>query len=334
MANNYPHRRRIVFATVLALPLCTAGQAAYAAETQGYPARPIRLIAPSTAGGGGVDLYARLIGKKLTDAWGQQVIVDNRPGAGMSLGALVVARAPADGYTLLMGHPNSLTVGPALRAKSSYDPVNDFAPITLLMKAPSMLSVHSSSAITSVRELITAAKKRPGELTYGTSGTGSVGNMIGELLSQRASIKLVHVPYKGAGPALLDLGANRLVFVSSSLVSQIAFVKDGRIRAIATTGAKRTRLTPNVPTVSEAGVADFDVTAWHAVLAPANTPPDVIAKLNRELVRILALPDVQETLLMEGGEITPTTPQAFAALIRSELQMWTQVVKQAGIALE
>ena len=316
------------------MSLLATAYTACAAEAQSYPARPIRLIAPSTAGGGGIDLYARLIGRKLTDAWGQQVIIDNRPGAGMSLGASVVAKAAPDGYTLLMGHPNSLTVGPALRAKSSYDPVHDFAPITLLMKAPSMLSVHPSSAITSVQELIAAAKKRPGEMTYGTSGTGSVGNMIGELLSQRAAIKLVHVPYKGASPALLDLGAGRLVFVSSSLVSQIAFVRDGRIRAIATTGANRTRLTPNVPTVNESGVAAFDVTAWHAVLAPAGTPPEIIAKLNREIGRILALPDVQETLLVEGGEITPTTPQEFAALIRSELQMWTRVVKQAGIALE
>ena len=316
------------------MSLLATAYTACAAEAQSYPARPIRLIAPSTAGGGGIDLYARLIGRKLTDAWGQQVIIDNRPGAGMSLGASVVAKAAPDGYTLLMGHPNSLTVGPALRAKSSYDPVHDFAPITLLMKAPSMLSVHPSSAITSVQELIAAAKKRPGEMTYGTSGTGSVGNMIGELLSQRAAIKLVHVPYKGASPALLDLGAGRLVFVSSSLVSQIAFVRDGRIRAIATTGANRTRLTPNVPTVNESGVAAFDVTAWHAVLAPAGTPREIIAKLNREIGRILALPDVQETLLVEGGEITPTTPQEFAALIRSELQMWTRVVKQAGIALE
>ena len=303
-------------------------------QAQDYPARPIRLIAPSTAGGGGTDLYARLIGKKLTEAWGQQVIIDNRPGAGMSLGAAVVAKAVPDGYTLLMGHPNSLTVGPALRAGGSYDPLRDFAPVTLLMKAPSMISVHPGTALTSLQELIAAAKKRPGDMTYGTSGSGSVGNMIGELLSQRASIKLIHVPYKGASPALLDLAAGRLAFVSSSLVSQIAFVRDGRIRALATTGANRTRLTPNVPTVIEAGIPAFDVTAWHGVLAPAKTPPAVIAALNREIVRILALPDVQETLLVEGGEITPTTPQAFAYLLRSELQLWSKVVKQAGIALE
>jgi len=334
MLNCLNDRTRVLAAGASALTLCVAAQTACAAQAPDYPLRPIRLIAPSTAGGGGVDLYARLIGKKLTDAWGQQVIVDNRPGGGMSLGATVVARAAPDGYTLFMGHPNSLTVGPALRAKGSYDPITDFAPITLLMKAPSLLSVHPASGIASLQDLIAAAKKRPGEMTYGTSGTGSVGNMIGELLSQRAGIKLVHVPYKGAGPALLDLGANRLGFVSSSLVSQIAFVRDNRLRAIASTGANRTRLTPNVPTVIEAGIPGFDVTAWHAILAPGKTPPEIVAKLNREIVRILALPDVQEALLVEGGEITPTTPQEFAALIRSELQMWTKVVKQAGIAID
>jgi tripartite-type tricarboxylate transporter receptor subunit TctC len=281
-----------------------------------------------------VDLYARLIGKKLSEAWGQQVIVDNRPGAGMALGAALVAKSTADGYTLLMGHPNSLTVGPALRAKSAYDPVNDFAPITVLMKAPSMLSVHRASAIKSVQDLIEAAKKRPGEITYGTSGTGSVGNMIGELLSQRTKITLVQVPYKGAAPALLDLVANRIVFVSSSLVSQIGFVRDGRLRAIATTGARRARLTPDVPTVIESGVPGFDVTAWHGMLAPARTSGEVILKLNRAIVHALSLRDVEEALLVEGGEIAPTSPAEFAALIRTELQMWTQVVKQAGITLD
>jgi tripartite-type tricarboxylate transporter receptor subunit TctC len=309
-------------------------QAAIPAEAQSYPVRPIRLIVPSPAGGGGSDLYARLIGKKLTEAWGQQVVVDNRPGAGMALGAAAAAKASPDGYTIVMGHPNSLTVGPALRTKQSYDPVKDFAPITLLMKAPSMLSVHPASPIASVQDVIAAAKKRPGEFSYGTSGTGSVGNMIGELLSQRAEIRLLHVPYKGAAPALLDLSAGRIVFVSSSLASQIGFVRDGRLKAIATTGAKRARLTPNVPTVIESGIPGFDVTAWHGVLAPAKTPPEILARLNREIVRTLTLPDVQEVLLVEGGEITPTSPEEFAALIRSELRKWTNVVKQAGITID
>ena len=322
---------------VLAVCLFTAGtsvSAVFAAQQQSFPTRPVRLVVPSVAGGGGSDHYARLIGKKLGDAWGQQVIADNRPGAGMALGASLVAKAPPDGYTLFMAHPNSLTVGPALRTKQLYDPVQDFAPITLLMAAPSMLSVHASSAVTSVPELVAAARKKPGEIAYGTSGTGSVGNMIGELLSQSANIKLLHVPYKGAAPALLDLAAGRTVFVSSSLASQLPFVRSGKLKAIATTGAKRARLTPNVPTVAESGVPGFDVTAWHGIVAPAKTPRDIIAKLNADIVRTLTLPDVQEVLLVEGGDITPTTPEQFSAIIRAELAKWTKVVKQSGITID
>ena len=202
------------------------------------------------------------------------------------------------------------------------------------MAAPSMLSVNAASPIASVSDLIAAARKKPGELSYGTSGLGSVGNMIGELLSQSVNIRLLHVPYKGAAPALLDLTAGRIVFVSSSLASQLPFVRDGRLKAIATTGAKRARLTPNVPTVIESGVPGFDVTAWYGILAPAKTPPEIIARLNKDIVRTLSLPDVQEVLLVEGGEITPTTPEQFAAIIRSELPKWTKVVKQAGITID
>jgi len=303
------------------------------AAPQNYPERPVRLIVPSPGGGGGSDLYARLIAKKLTEMWGQQVIVDNRPGAGMALGAALASKAPPDGYTLFMGHPNSLTVGPALRTKQTYDPVKDFAPITVLMAAPSMFSVYPSSPIVSVAGLIDEAKKKPGEVSYGTSGLGSVGNMIGELLSQMANIKLLHVPYKGAFPALIDLSAGRIVFVSSSLASQLPFVRSGKLRAIATTGAKRTRLTPSVPTVAESGVPGFDVTAWHGVLAPGKTPPKLVARLNRDIVHILTLRDVQEVLLVEGGEITPTTPEQFSTIIRTELQMWKKIVKQTGVTI-
>jgi tripartite-type tricarboxylate transporter receptor subunit TctC len=321
-------------ARIAAVAALIASAPSICAQPQNYPVRPVRLIVPSPAGGGGSDLYARLIGGKLTETWAQQVIVDNRPGAGMALGASVAAKAPPDGYTLFMGHPNALTVGPALRTNQTYDPVKDFAPITLLMAAPSMLSVNAASPIASVSDLIATARKKPGELSYGTSGLGSVGNMIGELLSQSVNIRLLHVPYKGAAPALLDLTAGRIVFVSSSLASQLPFVREGRLKAIATTGAKRARLTPNVPTVIESGVPGFDVTAWYGILAPAKTPPEIIARLNKDIVRTLSLPDVQEVLLVEGGEITPTTPEQFAAIIRSELPKWTKVVKQAGITID
>jgi tripartite-type tricarboxylate transporter receptor subunit TctC len=308
--------------------------AVQAADVRNYPTRPVRIIVPSPAGSGGGDLYARLIGRKLAEQWGQQVIVDNRPGAGMSLGAIVAAKSPADGYTLFVAHPNAMTVGAVLRVKQPYDPIKDFAPITMLMAAPSMFVVHPSSAINSVGDLLAAARRRPGELSFGTSGLGSVGHLIGELLSQTTKVKFLHVPYKGSQPALLDLVAGRIDMVSSALASQITLVRDGKLKAIATTGLKRARLTPTVPTVAESGVPGFDVTAWYGVAAPANTPTAIINKLNKEIQQTMLMPEVQEPMLLEGGEFSPTTPQQFATIIQNELAKWAQVVKIAGIKPE
>ncbi len=305
-----------------------------AAEPATYPSRPIRVIVPSPASGAGSDLYVRLIGQKLTQAWGQQVVADNRPGANGSIGAALVAKAAPDGYTLLMAHPNTMTVGPVIRANSGYDPTRDFTPVTMLMKAPSLWSVHPSSPIGGVQDLVAMAKKRPGEVSYGTTGIGSVGNLIGQLFSQTAHIKLLHVPYKGAAAAVLDLAANRVNFVSAALAAQIGMVRDGKIRPIATTGLVRARLTPNVPTVAEQGFPGFDVTAWHGIVGPAKLPPAILAKLNGEIVRIVNLPEVRDVLLQEGGEIHPTRPEEFQAVIRAEFAKWTQVVRQAGIVAE
>lgn len=313
--------------------LCICSHA-HAQSVAQYPSRPLRVIVPSVSSGAGSDLYARLIGKKLTDAWGQQVVVDNRPGAGGAIGAAAAARAAPDGYTLMLGHPNTLTVGPAIRPDSGYDPVKDFSPISVLMAAPSLWAVPANSSLTTVAEVVAAAKKRPGEVSFGTSGIGSVGHLIGQLFSQRAQIKLHHVPYKGAAPAVIDLAAGRINMVSAALAAQIGFVRDGKIKGIATTGLKRARLTPNVPTLDESGFPGFNVTAWHGVLAPARVDAAIIAKLNREIVRIVRLKDVEDVLLQEGGEITPTTPQEFAAIIREELAKWQKVVKQAAISAE
>lgn len=296
-----------------------------------YPTRPIRFIVPSAGSGSGSDLYARLIGKKLIEAWGQPVVVDNRPGANGAIGAMAVVKAPSDGHTLMLGHPNQLTVGPAIRPDVGYDPNRDFSAITMLMAAPSLWSVPANSAITNVAEFVAAAKKRPGEVSFGTTGIGSVGHLIGQLFSQRANVRLHHVPYKGAPPAILDLAAGRINLVSAALAAQISFVRDGKIKGIATTGLRRARLTPNVPTLDESGFPGFDVTAWHGVLAPAKVDAAIIAKLNREILRIIALPDVQEILLQEGGEIVATTPAAFASVIRDEYAKWQKVVKLAGV---
>lgn len=315
--------------------LAVCGATAWAADSAGsFPSRPIRVIVASPASGVGSDLYIRLIGQKLTQAWGQQIVADNRPGANGSIGAALVAKAVPDGYTLLMAHPNTLTVGPVIRANAGYDPLKDFTPVTMLMKAPSLWSVHPGSPIRNVQDLVAMEKARPGEVSYGTTGIGSVGNLIGQLFSQTAGIRLLHVPYKGASAAVLDLAANRVNFVSAALAAQIGMVRDGKIRPLATTGLVRARLTPNTPTVAEQGFPGFDVTAWHGIVAPANLPPAILAKLNAEILRTLTMPDVRDVLLQEGGEIAPTTPEAFMAVIRAEHAKWTKVVKQAGIVAE
>jgi tripartite-type tricarboxylate transporter receptor subunit TctC len=332
-----PHVKIITAATALAAVTLAGGaltcvQAASTGAGSAYPSRPIRFIVPGAGSGAGADLYARLIGKKLNDAWGQPVVIDNRVGANGSIGAAAVVKSQPDGYTLMLGHPNQLTVGPAIRPDIGYDPTRDFSPITMLMAAPSLWSVPgNNSTINSVAEFVAAAQKRPGEISFGTTGIGSVGHLIGQLFSQRALIKLHHVPYKGAAPAIIDLAAGRINLVSAALAAQIAFVRDGKIKGIATTGLRRARLTPNVPTLDESGFKGFDVTAWHGVLAPARVDPAIIMRLNREIVRIIGLADVQEVLLQEGGEITPTTPEAFASIIRNEYAKWQKVVKQAGV---
>ena len=330
---GYTHRNRnlITMAMRSAIALFSINLA-HAQTAANYPSRPIRFIVPGAGSGSGSDLYARLIGKKMNEAWGQPVVVDNRVGANGAIGAMAVVKSQPDGHTLMLGHPNQLTVGPAIRPDIGYDPTRDFSPVTQLMAAPSLWSVPANnSSINSVAEFVAAAKKRPGEVSFGTTGIGSVGHLIGQLFSQRAQIRLHHVPYKGASPAIIDLAAGRINLVSAALAAQIAFVRDGKIRGIATTGLRRARLTPNVPTLDESGFKGFDVTAWHGVLLPARVDAAIVLKLNREITRIVALPDVQEVLLQEGGEITPNSPEQFAAIIREEYAKWQKVVKIAGV---
>lgn len=329
-----PQVRALCTIAAAAFTLSVCAHAASTGAAQSYPSRPIRFIVPSAGSGAGSDLYARLIGKKLNDAWGQPVVIDNRSGANGAIGAMAVAKAQPDGHTLMLGHPNQLTVGPSIRPDIGYDPTRDFSPITMLMAAPSLWSVPANSTITNVAEFVAAAKKRPGEVSFGTTGIGSVGHLIGQLFSQRAQIRLHHVPYKGAAPAMIDLAAGRIHLVSAALAAQIGFVRDGKIKGIATTGLRRARLTPNVPTLDESGFKGFDVTAWHGVVAPAKVDPAIIAKLHREIVRIINLADVQEVLLQEGGEIVPTSPDAFALIIRDEYAKWQKVVRQAGVTPE
>jgi tripartite-type tricarboxylate transporter receptor subunit TctC len=302
-------------------------------QAQSYPSRPIRLIVPFPPGGS-TDTYARILGPRLAEAVGQQVVIDNRSGAGGALGAELAAKAPADGYTLWLGQTANLAIGPALRKNNAYDPVRDFAAITLVQKASSVLVVSPGSPIKSLNDLIAMAKKDPQGVTYGSAGIGTAGHLNGYLVNMAAGIDMTHVPYKGASPAMLDLQGGRITLLATSIGSSAGLIRQGKIRAVATTGAKRARLLPDVPTAAEQGLKGFDVTTWHVMMAPAKAPAPVVERLNREFVRSLGLPEVQEKLMSEGGEVTPTTAREAAAFVKSEVEKWGGVIRKANITAE
>ena len=324
-----------VCGAMLAMFAATGAQAQSVSTGSGrdYPSRPIRLIVPFPPGGS-TDTYARILGPRLAEAVGQQVVIDNRAGAGGALGAELAAKAPADGYTIWLGQTANLAIGPALRKNSLYDPVRDFAAITLVQKASSVLVVSPSSPIKSLNDLVALAKKNPQGVTYGSAGIGTAGHLNGHLVNMAAGISMTHVPYKGAAPAMLDLQGGRIVMMATSIGSSAGLIRQGKIRAIATTGAKRARLLPDVPTAAEQGLKDFDVTTWHVMMAPAKAPATVVERLNRELVRSLGLPEVQEKLMSEGGEVTPTSAREATAFVKSEVEKWSGVIRKAGITAE
>jgi tripartite-type tricarboxylate transporter receptor subunit TctC len=303
------------------------------ALAQPYPSRPIRFIVPFPPGGS-TDTYARIVSRKLAESLGQSIVIDNRPGAGGALGAELAAKAVPDGYTIWIGQDGNLALGPAMRPTNNYDPVRDFAPISLLVKTPQVIAVNEGSPFASLKDLVAAAKKAPGTLTYGSAGLGTTGHILGVFFNQAAGIEVTHVPYKGAAPAMFDLRGGRISYLATSMPAAVQFAKEGRIRILATSGRQRARVMPDIPTVAESGYPNFETIIWHGVLAPARTPRDVIARLNREIVAVLAMPDVQKLLLAEGGELSPSTPAEFAAFVKSEVAKWAQVIKRAGITAE
>ena len=312
---------------------CALFAASWASHAQTYPTRPIRFIVPFPPGGS-TDIYSRILGPKLAESLKQQVVIDNRAGAGGALGAELAAAAPSDGYTIWMGQTNNLAIGPAMRKKNNYDPIRDFSPITLLMVAPQILVVNAGSPITNVRELIATAKKSPGTVTFASAGIGSSGHITGELLNQAVGIQTTHVPYKGASPAMIDLRGGRVTYLATSLAAASQFVKDGRIKAIATTGLQRARIYPDVPTAHESGLPNFEVTSWHGMLAPAKVPRDIILRLNKAFHAIVEKPDVRDALLSEGGDLMLGTPDAYAAFLKNDVVKWAAVIKKAGITAE
>lgn len=297
-----------------------------------YPAKPIRIVVPYLAGGA-ADVVARLVGQKMTEAMGQTVLVDNRAGGAANIGSDFVAKLPPDGYTLLMGSPANV-VNVSLFAKMPYDVLKDLAPITLMGTSANILVVHPSLPVKSVKELIALAKARPGQLTYASSGNASSNHLSGELFRALAHVDLVHVPYKGGGPAITDLLGGQVTMYFSSLPGALPFVRSGKLRALGVTSAKRAAAAPEMPTIAEQGLPGYAFVAWHALLAPAGTPPSVIDKLNAEVVRIVHQPDTRARLENQGVDVVGGTPTELAAFLREEIAKCARLVKMAGIKVD
>ena len=303
------------------------------AHSQAYPNRPIRAIVP-IAPGGGTDTTGRLVTTKLSEALGQQIVVDNRAGGGGTIGASIVAKARPDGYTLLFGSISTHGVNPAMYKNLPYDHIKDFAPVSLIGTVPNVLVVHPSLPVKSVSDLINYAKANPGKINYGSAGIGSPPHLSMELLKSMAGINLLHVPYKGAGPALAELLGGQVQVMCTSLAGQLPHIKAGRVRGLAVTTTKRNLQLPDVPTMIEAGVPGYEVTIWYAVFTPAGVPKTIIARLNSELVKLLNAPDMKERMAQIGVDPAPSTPEELAAFVRSETAKWTKTVQEAGVKLE
>ena len=306
-------------------------QAAVAADA--YPAKAIRFVVAFPPGGG-TDIIARVIAQKLVGRFAQQVVVDNRPGAGGNIGTDIVAKSAPDGYTMLMGSAGPLAINASLFSKMPFDPIRDLAPVTLAASTPNVLVVHPSLPAATVRELIALAKARPGEINFASSGHGTPAHLAGELFNSMAGVKLIHVPYKGAAPALADLLGGQVQIMFSTMPPALPHVKDAKLRALAVTSLKRSPAAPDLPTMDEAALPGFEAITWHGVVVPAGTSAAIIARLNREIVAILHLPEVVERLSGQGAESLGSTPEEFAAYIRSESVKWAKVVRESGAKAE
>lgn len=307
--------------------------AAQEAGAQEYPARTIRLIIPFAPGGAN-DILGRLIAARLSESFGQQVVSDNRPGAGGSIGAELVAKSPPDGYTLVIGHIGTLAVNPTLYRKLGYNPVTDFQPISLMAKVPNIMVVHPSVPAKSVKELVALAKARPGALVYGSGGHGGAGHLATEYFKLMAKVDMVHVPYKGTGPALVDLLAGQTQLIFAGVPGIAAHVRSGRLRALGVSTGARLAVFPELPTIAEAGVSGYEATQWYGVLAPAGTPKAVVDRLHREIVSAVKSKQMHERLMADGSEPVTSTPEEFASYIKSEIARWAPVVRAAGIRVD
>ncbi len=318
-----------ILRVALAAALVAAGSAAWA---QAYPTKPIKLIVTYPPAGG-ADTMARLMAAKLTESLGQPVVVENRPGASGQIGADAVARAAPDGYTLMLD-ASSYSVNPSLYPKLPYDPNKAFAPITLLAQFPNMLVVTPSFPANSVKELVAMAKAKPGTISYASSGNGSAQHLAAELFKQQAGIDIMHVPYKGGGPALTDVMAGQVPVFFANMASGLGHVKGGKLKALAMTGSKRSPSMPDLPTMAESGVPAYEVYEWNAVFAPAGTPPQIVNQLYEHIAKALALKDVRERIDALGGEIVASNPRDTEKFLGAQIAKWAKVVKQGNIKVE
>jgi len=306
---------------------------ATAAPAQDYPAKPIRLIVPFPPGGG-TDIAARTVANKLSETVKWTFVVENKPGAGGNLGVEQAVKSPADGYTLVIGQTSNLAINPTLYAKLPYDPLKDLSPVALIVSAPVVFVVATNSPYKSLGDLVAAAKRDPGAVSFASPGNGTVSHLAGEFLQRSAGVKFTHVPYKGAAQAMTDLLGGQVQSFMSSVPSALAQIRGGRLRAIAVTSAKRAAQMPDVPTIAESGYPGFEAITWYGLLAPAGTPVVIIARLNAELNRVLETPDVRERLATEGGEVLGGSPERFASLLKADQAKWGRVVKESGAKVD
>ncbi len=315
------------------LPVLLAMVGALASAQSSFPNKPVKIIVPFPPGGGN-DVIARVIGQKLTDRWGQPVVIDNRAGANGIVGLQALMQSPPDGYTLAVGAAGPLAVNPSLYARLPYDPVKDFAAVTNLVNYPLLLVVHPSVPARTTREVVALAKSKPGQLSYASPGSGNSGHLAGELFNSMAGVHTLHVPYKGQGPALTDLLSGQVQMLYSSIPSVINQVKTGQLRAIAVGSAKRLPSLPDIPTIAESGVPGYEAYSWVGLVAPANTPSDIVHKIYRDVSDILKQPDVAEKLNQQGALPVGDTPEEFSQYIKAEVAKWGQVVRNANIKLD
>jgi len=321
-------KTRMQYAATSAIAAGTLCAAAVCA--QNYPAKPVRLVVPFAAGGGS-DFVARIVAQKFNEAFNQALVIDNRGGAGGAIGTEIVAKSPPDGYTLLLGSAGPLTIQPGMSTRLPYDPVADFAPVTLVSSFPFVLVVHPSLPAKNVHELLALARAKPGQLNFGSPGNGTTTQLATELLKSLTHIDVVHVPYKGVAPAVADLLAGQVQFMSGDLSTVMPQVRANRLRALGVTGAKRSALAPDLPTIAEGGVPGYEAIGWFGVLAPAAVQRDVVSRLTAAIVKGVTEPVARERLAALGGEVVANTPAEFAARVRDDLAKWSKLIKSIGL---